>query len=45
MLRGLLRDWFTDPITVEITEADLMADLDSWFLWRPAEVPAEEAAA
>jgi hypothetical protein len=27
-----LTDWISDGITLDITEAELMADLDAWFL-------------
>ena len=35
MLAPLLDNWIAEGITVEITEADVIADLDSWFLAAP----------
>jgi hypothetical protein len=38
MLGQRLTTWISDGVTVEITEADVVADLDAWFVtdrWFP----------
>jgi hypothetical protein len=35
MVGERLTDWLSDGIAVDLTEADVLADLDAWFLTIP----------